>query len=900
MMFGRKITWVATFFVLFFSVFILENPVVPVQAASNDILRFESYNMPGYCIRHAYSRGRMDTEISPYQDAQFRLVAGLADVGCVSFQSVNFPNSYLRHRNGEIWLDANDGSSLFKADASWIQRPGLADSSWVSFESYNYPGNYIRHRDFLLYNTAISTDLDRRDATFKIWNFNWSWIRGAVFVPTNVVNEIQQWDEYNPAVNDRELYYASIYGINCVRVYLHYLVWVKDKTRLLNNIEDFLTRANSYGIKTEFVFFDDCWDDHPVIGPPYPAPIFGVHNSRWVECPGDDIKGNYSAYKTNLQAYVQDVVNAHKYDSRIAFWEPYNEPGNGESGTMYDVTNQILRDSRQWIKSTGTTIPITSCDFDNTVAPAVSDFYSFHAYDSGYSGPRGVNVLNTECMNRQGQSVPGVDNAYYHQGTGYIIWEAGIGRDNCRYPWGNTNTEPAAPFHGVIYPDGHPWSLDDVKAIRNDDLSNAPVFNVEYFAANNFTNFKKVSVTPLIDFDLGAEFGTGSPDASVGIGVDNFSIRWTGTVLPASSGTYTFYADGDNIIRVWVGGTQVINKTGGGRSEVSGAISLNANQSYDFKVEYVHGTGDSSLHIRWSGPNLSKQILKGRRNGGVNNTYFMLVNRASGKCMDLIGGNTANGAVINQWTYDYNGPNQRWQILPVENGHYRIISWVSGKCACVSGDSLNDGAQILNWDYVGGNPSQQWDFIHIGNGWFKIRNVWSGKCLDVDGGSTADNAKIQQWTDNGGAAQQWRLQPWGDYYIKADSGKYVCVENCGSTNGYRIIQYQFETNPWFKWRFENVGDGWYKVSSLNALSRCIDVSGVSTEPGADCILWDYLGGGNQKVRIEPKPSGRFKFYFQHDGMTWDIPGGQTGNNVPLEQYSDNSNPWQEFTLERVQ
>ena len=125
-------------------------------------------------------------------------------------------------------------------------------------------------------------------------------------------------------------------------------------------------------------------------------------------------------------------------------------------------------------------------------------------------------------MNRNGQTVFGVDNAYYHQGTGYIMWETGIGRDNCRYPWSNTNTEPSVPFHGIIYSDGNPWSVDNLKFIRNDDLSTLPVFNVEYYANNNFTNVKKTSITPSIDFDLGNEFGTGSPDTSVGIGVDNF------------------------------------------------------------------------------------------------------------------------------------------------------------------------------------------------------------------------------------------------------------------------------------------------------------------------------------------------------------------------------------------
>jgi len=161
---------------------------------------------------------------------------------------------------------------------------------------------------------------------------------------------------------------------------------------------------------------------------------------------------------------------------------------------------------------------------------------------------------------------------------------------------------------------------------------------------------------------------------------------------------------------------------------------------------------------------------------------------------------------------------------------------------------------------------------------------------------------VQQWADNGGQANQlWRLQPWGDYTIKADSGKYVCVQGAGSSNGSRIIQYSFEANPWFKWRLENVGDGWLKVSSLNALGRVLCVSNGSATPGAYLHLWDYSASnsGDQKVRIVPQLDGRYKFYFAHDGQTWDVPGGQTGNDVEIDQYTSNANPWQAFALEMV-
>ncbi|WP_309140254.1 PA14 domain-containing protein, partial [Lysinibacillus sp. GbtcB16] len=65
-----------------------------------------------------------------------------------------------------------------------------------------------------------------------------------------------------------------------------------------------------------------------------------------------------------------------------------------------------------------------------------------------------------------------------------------------------------------------------------------------------------------------------------------------GTVQPANTGAYTIYVDSDNIARVWVGETLVVNKTSGTREEQSGTVALTAGQQYPVKVEYVHAAGD--------------------------------------------------------------------------------------------------------------------------------------------------------------------------------------------------------------------------------------------------------------------------------------------------------------------
>lgn len=76
------------------------------------------------------------------------------------------PGQFLRHRTGEVWKDADDGSVLFKADATWRKLQGQGDGNGVSFEASNFPGSFLRHRGGLFFSEPLATQLDRDDATF--------------------------------------------------------------------------------------------------------------------------------------------------------------------------------------------------------------------------------------------------------------------------------------------------------------------------------------------------------------------------------------------------------------------------------------------------------------------------------------------------------------------------------------------------------------------------------------------------------------------------------------------------------------------------------------------------------------------------------------------------------------
>ncbi|MFH9760299.1 family 43 glycosylhydrolase [Streptomyces anulatus] len=134
----------------------------------SNVFSFEASDAPNQFIRHAWSRGRVDPDVTPHADMQWKVVPGLADPSAASLESVNFPGTFLRQRDGEVWIDTRTDDADFREDATWRRVPGLSDRTLASFESYSTPGSYLRHRGALLYSERVSA-ADRPDATFRPW-----------------------------------------------------------------------------------------------------------------------------------------------------------------------------------------------------------------------------------------------------------------------------------------------------------------------------------------------------------------------------------------------------------------------------------------------------------------------------------------------------------------------------------------------------------------------------------------------------------------------------------------------------------------------------------------------------------------------------------------------------------
>ncbi|TDC61528.1 hypothetical protein E1258_11225 [Micromonospora sp. KC207] len=139
--------------------------------------------------------------------------------------------------------------------------------------------------------------------------------------------------------------------------------------------------------------------------------------------------------------------------------------------------------------------------------------------------------------------------------------------------------------------------------------------------------------------------------------------------------------------------------------------------------------------------------------------WYVLVNRNSGKALDVYNQATGDGARITQWTRN-DGAWQQWQFVDSGGGYYRLRSRHSGKVLDVYNFSTADGASIVQWS-DGNGTNQQFRLADSAGGYVRLINRNSNKAVEVQNASTADGGNIVQYSDWGGNNQQWQLVPIG-------------------------------------------------------------------------------------------------------------------------------------------
>lgn len=331
------------------------------------------------------------------------------------------------------------------------------------------------------------------------WYSKQPWLVGANFNPSTAINQLEMWQEetFDPATIDKELGWAEDIGMNTMRVYLHDLLHKNDPEGLFRRMDEFLKIADKHGMKTLFVLFDSCWDPFPEEGEQR-APKPHVHNSGWVQSPGQEVLKDSSQYD-RLEKYVKETIGEFKNDGRILGWDVWNEPDNmtGPSYEDVEIPNKVelvlplLKDAFGWARAANPTQPLTSgvwvgdwSDPKNMkpmhkMQLEQSDIITFHNYDSPEDFENkikdlqryGKPILCTEYMARpNGSTFQGFLPIAKEYNIGMYNWGFVDGKTQTKYPWDSwTKTytsEPDVWFHEVFRNNGKPYDEEETELIK--------------------------------------------------------------------------------------------------------------------------------------------------------------------------------------------------------------------------------------------------------------------------------------------------------------------------------------------------------------------------------------------------------------------------------------------------
>lgn len=329
------------------------------------------------------------------------------------------------------------------------------------------------------------------------WYQAQGWLVGANYVTSTAVNQLEMFQPgtYDPRRIGAELGYARSLGLNCVRVFLHDLLWAQDPRGFLGRLNQFVGIAANRGIKPMFVLFDSCWNPFPRVGPQSP-PTPGVHNSGWVQSPGAEHLGD-PRYRNVLYAYVTGVMGQFRSDSRILGWDLWNEPDNParvyrkvERKDKQDLVAAMLPQVFQWARSVNPVQPLTSGvwtgSWDESSRSDISsiqldnsDVITFHSYGKPAEFEAKINelstlgrpILCTEYLARPlGNTVEGILPIAKRHNVGAFNWGFVAGKTQTYFPWDSWDHPysgaPKLWFSDLVYPDGRPYQASEIQAIR--------------------------------------------------------------------------------------------------------------------------------------------------------------------------------------------------------------------------------------------------------------------------------------------------------------------------------------------------------------------------------------------------------------------------------------------------
>ena len=319
-------------------------------------------------------------------------------------------------------------------------------------------------------------------------------IKGCNYVPSDGSSIMTSPNE---ELIRRELGWArDVAGLNCVRVWIDLADFQINADQLHANFEKFLKACDENRIKVLLVLSMQSALD-PGVSPAAAAmsqPTMDFHPSvhggglrypdriHWPCCEPEGAMPAKAAAaweqtKPAAEKFFRTFLTRYKNDERILLWDLYNEAP--KSARPYV---EILF---EWAREAGPSQPLSVCWQGHDL----SDVITFHTYarpgfetanrnnpgwdflnELDWARAWGRPMLCTEWLARPfGNTIAAILPFFARYHIGWFVWGlCAVGPAQYQFPWDwpMGSPPPREWFHCLLYPDGTPYSAEEILAIR--------------------------------------------------------------------------------------------------------------------------------------------------------------------------------------------------------------------------------------------------------------------------------------------------------------------------------------------------------------------------------------------------------------------------------------------------
>lgn len=132
----------------------------------------------------------------------------------------------------------------------------------------------------------------------------------------------------------------------------------------------------------------------------------------------------------------------------------------------------------------------------------------------------------------------------------------------------------------------------------------------DYFNGTNFNTFEFTRS----EYTLFLDGAINNPLPEDILNPNGFSVRWTGTVIPAYAQAYTFSVQANHPAKVWVKNNLVIDTQANPGQTASAPIGLSAGERVPIRVEYFKNSSTNTLmKLFWESQSEPKSLVPGTR-----------------------------------------------------------------------------------------------------------------------------------------------------------------------------------------------------------------------------------------------------------------------------------------------